>query len=152
INNETSTTVTDPNADPTSASATAGAQYQILPPTLTIEPTKSFFADGNGNYQTDAGEHAVIGEDSGVSMVIDATNASAFPISEIVITEPGPPPTPASEFDKFDASSLRLTFPAGAVNAHVVVTYDDNSTATNDYPAPGPTTVDLGAPPPRVTS
>ena len=75
----------------------ATAEYQILPPTLEITPTKSFFADGNGNYQTDAGEHAVIGEGSGVSMVINAANASAFPISHVVITEPGHRrPRPAS--------------------------------------------------------
>ena len=37
------------------------------------------------------------------------------------------------------------------MNANVVVTYEGGSTTDNDYPAPGPTTIDLGTPP-RVTS
>ena len=60
------------------------------PPTLSLEPTKSFFPDANGNFQTDPGEHAVIGENSGVSMNMTARNTSAFPIAEIVVTEPRP--------------------------------------------------------------
>ena len=67
---------------------------QILPPIVDIAISKEFFADDNGNYQTDAGEHTVIGEGSGVSMVINAMNKSAFPIDQIVITEPAS--TPAS--------------------------------------------------------
>ncbi len=150
VNNQTTATVTDDDPDTPPANDTDQAQYQILPPTLEITPTKTFFADGNGNYQTDGGEHAVIGENSGVSMLINATNASAFPISEITIIEPGAEPPP-NEFQKFDASSIRLTFPAGAANAHVVITYDAGPPTVADYPAPGPTTIDV-TPPPRVTS
>lgn len=148
LDNVVTSTVDDPGADPATATDTDDAEFQILPPTLNLDPSKSFFADGDGNYQTDAGEHAVIGENSGVSMILNAQNTSAFPIAQITITEPVPP----NEFDKFDATSLRLTFPAGAANAHVVVTYADASTTTNDYAPPGPTTVPLGTPPPRVTS
>ncbi len=151
IDNTATSTVNDPGATPTTATDDATAQYQILPPTLSITPTKSFFADTNGNYQTDPGEHAVIGEDSGVSMVINARNASAFPISEIVITEPATS-TPASEFQKFDPDSVRLTFPAGAANANVVVTYEGGATTTNDYPAPGPGDIALHPPAAKVTS
>jgi uncharacterized repeat protein (TIGR01451 family) len=150
IDNQSTVTVTDPGADPTTATATASGEYQVLPPTLNIQPSKSFFADGNGNYSTDNGEHAVIGEGSGVSMNITAQNISAFPIAEIVIQEPsGDVP---SEFDKVDADSIRLTFPAGAANANVVVTYDDNTSTNTDYPAPGPGDVALHPPAARVTS
>jgi uncharacterized repeat protein (TIGR01451 family) len=148
IDNTATTTVTDPGADPSTATDSATAQYQILPPTLGLDISKSFFADGNGNYQTDSGEHAVIGENSGVSMLLNAKNTSAFPIAEIVITEPVAP----NEFDKVNATSLRLTFPAGAANAHVVVTYSNGTTLDQNLAPPGPTTVDLGAPPPRVAS
>lgn len=151
IDNVATATATDPQAEPSTVSDDAGAEYQILPPTLILEPTKTFYPDENGNFQTDTGEHAVIGERSGVSMGIDATNASAFPIGEIVITEPGVAP-PETEFDKVDATSIRLRFPTGAANAHVVVTYDDGSATEDDYPAPGPGSIDLGEPPPRVTS
>lgn len=151
IDNTVVATLTDPEATPTSVAATDSAQYQILPPTLTIEPSKAFFPDENGNYTTNTGEHAVFGETSGVSMVLGATNASAFPISEIVITEPATS-TPVSEFEKFDPESIRLTFPAGAVNANVVVTYADGASTTTDHPAPGPGDIALHPPDAKVTS
>ena len=71
-------------------------------------------------------------------MTMSAQNTSAFPIGEIVITEPVAP----NEFDKFDATTLRLTFPTGAANANVVVTYDDGSstTTTTRRPARRPST------------
>lgn len=153
IDNTATSTVTDPGADPTTATDDATAQFQILPPTLIIEPTKTFFPDENGNFSTNSGEHAVIGENSGVSMLIDAENASAFPIAEIVIIEPSP--VAANEFDKFNATSFQLTFPAGAANANVVVTYDDATSTETDYAPPGPGTVvidDDAETPPRVTS
>ena len=92
----------------------------------------------------------MIGENSGVSMLINATNASAFPIAEIVITEPATS-TAASEFDKFDADTMRLTFPAGAANAHVVVTYDggattDETTTRRPDPTPSPAPAGRGSP------
>ncbi|MFZ1491603.1 MAG: DUF5979 domain-containing protein, partial [Ilumatobacteraceae bacterium] len=149
INNCATTSATDPAALPPSATSTPGcAPYQILPPTLSLVPSKSFFADANGNYQTNTGEHAVIGENSGVSMVMNARNTSAFPIAEIVITEPVAP----HEFDKVDAASFRLTFPTGAVNARVVVTFRDNSSTTTDYAPPGPLTVTLPSAGPRAAS
>ena len=104
-----------PRGRPVDRHRHGGAQYQILPPTLNLTTSKSFFADENGNYQTDSGEHAVIGENSGVSMLINAQNTSAFPIAEIVITEPAPPP-PASEFDKFDADLDPAHLPGGSSN------------------------------------
>lgn len=151
VDNVVSATVTDPGADPTTATATDDATFQILPPTLSLDTSKTFFADANGNHQTDPGEHAVIGEPSGVSMDITAQNTSAFPIAEIVITEPAPAP-PSSELDKVDITSILLTFPSGAANANVVVTYDDATSTSTDHAPPGPTTIDLGDPPPRVTS
>jgi uncharacterized repeat protein (TIGR01451 family) len=156
VNNTASVTVTDPGGpgqDPQSDSASANAQYQILPPTLSLDISKSFIPDGNGNFSTDGGEHAVIGENSGASMIMDATNTSAFPIAEISITEPSP--NVASEFAKFNATDIRLTFPAGAATANVVVTYSDGTSTDTDYDAPGPGTVAIDDDPdtdPRVTS
>ena len=49
IDNCATTSVTDAGASPpTAASAPACAPYQILPPTLSLATSKSFFADGNG--------------------------------------------------------------------------------------------------------
>lgn len=148
FDNCAATTVTDDGADPPSVTSDpACAPFQIVPPTLVLVPAKSFYPDANGNFQTDSGEHAVLDDDSGVSMDMTAQNESAFPIAEVTITEPVEP----SEWEKFDASSVRLTFPDGAVNANVVIEYDDATSTTTDYPAPGPTVIDV-TPPPRVTS
>ncbi len=94
IDNVTTATVTDPDADPSSATDDATAQFQILPPTLNLDPSKSFFADGNGNYQTDGGEHAVIGENSGVSMVMNArTSRQSRSLRSSSRSRRTPPPT-----------------------------------------------------------
>ncbi|MGL3805206.1 DUF5979 domain-containing protein [Paeniglutamicibacter sp. R2-26] len=106
--------------------------YSIFPNTLILDAQKKFYADSNGNFQTDNGEHAVIGQDSGVSIGLSVTNASDFPVKEIVIYEPGDPASGPSEFDKFDASKFKVTYPEGATSGTVVATMSDGTTRTFD--------------------
>ncbi|MEV5606850.1 hypothetical protein [Streptomyces sp. NPDC052225] len=89
--------------------------YDILPDTLILNGTKKFFPDTDGDFTQDTGEHAVVGENSPVSMMVDVTNKSPFPVKSITITEPDA--TATSEFDKVDISRVRLRFPDGATEA-----------------------------------
>lgn len=109
----------------------ACAPYQIYPSTLVLDPSKSFFPDTDGDFTQEAGEHAVIGENSGVSAVVSIVNDSPFPIGEIVVTEPST--SLENEWDKFDAETLDLRFPSGATEAEVTVTYEDGTTTTATY-------------------
>ena len=78
----------------------------------------------------DAGEYAVVGENSPVSATVRVQNTSAFPVRTIVITEPDPlAPGSQSEFDKLDVTKARLRFPAGATTAQLVVKYADGTSA-----------------------
>ena len=104
----------------------ACATVRVFPDVLVLTPEKRFFADGNGDFDRDADEYAVIDEGSGVTAIVDVTNDSPFPISEITIAEPGP----GAEFDKVDVDVLGVTLPAGAATATVVITYDDGSEVT----------------------
>lgn len=107
--------------------ASASAKYDILPDTIVLGSTKSFFADTNGNFTKNSGEFAVVGENSPVSSTVTVTNNSAFALSEIRIVEPAA--GSAAEFDKFDATDVRLRFPEGASEGKITVTYADGSTA-----------------------
>lgn len=100
--------------------------FDVLPDTVLLNATKTYVADTDGNFTRENGEYAVVGEDSPVSATIAIRNDSAFPLRHIRITEPDAT-APASEFDKLDATKVRLRFPAGATEAHLVVTYADGS-------------------------
>lgn len=128
-------------ATPAAVDATVGAitgadackSYDILPSTLNMAATKGFFPDTNGNFAQDSGEYAVLGEHSPVTAAINVTNNSAFPIKTITITEPGA--GAVSEFDKLDASNVRVRFPQGATAADLTVSYADGTTLTKSYNA-----------------
>ena len=64
----------------------ACATYAVQPAQATMSLDKTFFADGNADYQ-DNGQ-AVDGESSLVSGLVTATNTSPFPVAEITISEP----------------------------------------------------------------
>ncbi|MEU6852206.1 DUF5979 domain-containing protein [Actinacidiphila alni] len=126
-----------PAAQETTEGAVTGPQacapYDILPDVLVLNATKKFFPDTNGNFSQDTGEHAVVGENSPVSAMVDVTNNSPFPVKEITVTEPDG--TTPGEFDKLDVRKVRLRFPAGATEARLVVTYADGTVSTDTYSA-----------------
>ncbi|MEU6846524.1 DUF5979 domain-containing protein [Streptomyces sp. NPDC046716] len=109
----------------------ACAPYDILPDILVLNGTKKFFPDTNGNFSQDTGEHAVVGENSPVTGMVDVTNNSPFPVKSITITEPDADAD--SEFDKIDVEKVRLRFPDGATEATMTVTYADGSTEVKTY-------------------
>lgn len=127
----------------------ACAPYRVIPDTLVLTASKSMFADTNGDGDRDAGEFAVIGENSPVTAQVRVNNTSPFPISEIVITEPAG--TAGNEFSKIDVETIRLTFPAGATSANVVVNYSNGSSTDNDY-ASGGAAIPVGQAGATVTS
>ncbi len=105
-----------------SSSAAVGpdacAGYVIQPGNASVGATKDIFADSNGDYSADG--NVVVGQDSGVSMKVTATNNSSYPVPIIAITEPSA--SAASEFDKLDITTARVNFPAGAQRATLTVT------------------------------
>lgn len=126
-----------PTARDASGAVTAGtdvcANKDVLPDTLMLNASKTFFPDTNHNFTRDNGEYAVVGQGSGVSAIVQAKNNSPFPISELTITEPAA--TTPAEFDKFDAESVRLTLPAGAASARLVRTYSNGDVHDDTYTA-----------------
>ncbi|WP_369377589.1 DUF5979 domain-containing protein [Streptomyces sp. cg36] len=132
----------------------ACASFDILPNIATVQGTKSYFSDTDGNYTADG--TAVLGTDPPVSMVLGARNTSSFPVATLTITEPST--TAVSEFDKFDAAKARVEFPAGATSATVTVVCRDGSKpapvqltqppARHDLPATG---CPAGSPPRQVS-
>ncbi|MEU8887605.1 DUF5979 domain-containing protein [Streptomyces sp. NPDC048442] len=113
----------------------ACATYDILPNIATVQGTKSFFSDTDGNYREDG--TAIIGTKPPVSMVVGARNTASFPVATLTITEPSA--TAVSEFDKFDASKMAVEFPAGATSGTLTVVCRDGSTPPplQLTPAPG---------------
>ncbi|WP_406451741.1 DUF11 domain-containing protein [Streptomyces sp. NBC_00876] len=124
-----------PSAQETTEGKVVGTQacdtYDILPDVLVLNGSKKFFPDTNGNFAQDKGEHAVIGVNSPVSMMVDVKNSSPFPVKSITITEPDANAT--SEFNKVALSQVRLRLPAGATEAKLTVTYADGTSTTNTY-------------------
>ncbi|MET0865581.1 MAG: DUF5979 domain-containing protein, partial [Nakamurella sp.] len=104
-------------------SITTGADsckgYDILPNLVVLGSAKRFFPDTNGNFEANANEYAVLGENSPASAVVTVQNRSPFPIGSLTVTEPG---AQVSEFNKLDVSDYRVLFPAGATQAVVTVT------------------------------
>lgn len=111
------------------------AGKQILSSTVTVTAGKSWTAD----------TFAVAGAESAVTAEITATNASAFPVHQLVISEPGP----GSDFDLFDVDDIALEFPGGATEARVQVTYADGTTSDDTHSTAQ--TIDLDASASQVT-
>lgn len=124
VNNCATSTAVDPVLGSV-AGQQACAAFTIHPNLVDLGTSKTFFPDGNHNYKQDSGEHAVVGENSGVSAVMTGTNNSKFAIAEMTITEPSL--TSVSQFSKLDVSDVRLTFPSGATNAVLSVSCRDGS-------------------------
>ncbi len=99
-----------PASGPGAVGADACARYVIQPGNASVGATKDLFADSNGDYSSDG--NVVVGQDSGVSMRITATNNSPYPVPIVAISEPSA--SAASEFAKLDITTARVTFPAGA--------------------------------------
>ncbi|MEP6562661.1 MAG: isopeptide-forming domain-containing fimbrial protein, partial [Nakamurella sp.] len=93
--------------------------YDILPNLVVFGSSKRFFPDTNGNFEANANEFAVLGQNSPVSAIVTVQNKSPFPIGSLTVTEPGAQP---SEFNKLDVSDFRVLLPAGATAALVTVT------------------------------
>ena len=130
--------------------APACTNHDILPNIATVDVGKRFFPDSRGDF-TQSGT-AVLGQGSRVSAIVTAANTSPFPVATMTITEPSG--SAASEFDKLDVSTLRVTFPSGATTAAVSVTCRNGTvlpvrtlTAPQTLPAGCPD----GSPPARVS-
>lgn len=115
--------------------ANACKPFDILPSTIAVQASKNFFPDTNGDFTQQAGEYAVLGQNSAASTTVDVKNVSPFNVLALTITEPDPTAPNGNEFYKFDTSKVRLRFPAGATTARMSVTYDDGTTTTNTYTA-----------------
>ncbi len=121
--------------------------FSVQPAQATIRMSKSFFSDTNGDYAADG--QAVIGQQSLVSALVNATNTSPFPITTMTITDPsGSAP---SEFAKVDVSNLRIVFPTGATNASLDIDCGGGDARHSEYTAP-PTTVNVPVPCPSGTA
>ena len=110
-------------ADPSlvhSGTAAAGkaacAPFTIQPNAVSVAGAKTIFPDANGSYTSNG--LIVVGQNSGVSMGITATNTSSVPVGTIGITEPA---TSGAEFDKINVTKGRITWPTGADSAVVTV-------------------------------
>ncbi|MGW2399697.1 DUF5979 domain-containing protein [Kitasatospora sp. NPDC001664] len=128
--------------DPVAGTATgtaACAPYDILPDVLVLTGTKKFFPDTNGDFTQQSDEHAVAGEGSPVTAMVDVTNASPFPVKSVTVTEPQP--GTEADFAKVQVQQVRLRFPDGATQATLTVRYADGTSSTTTYTAD--TTVDV---------
>lgn len=133
VNNCAEPAATDTDAGTVTGTA-ACRTYDILPDTLVLGSSKTYFADTDKDFSKENGEYAVIGRDSRVSAKVDVTNKSPFKLSSIVVAEPDATST-ASELEKLDIDTVRLRLPAGAANAALEVTYADGTTVTEDHAA-----------------
>ncbi|CAM5552295.1 hypothetical protein GCM10010329_26020 [Streptomyces spiroverticillatus] len=132
----------------------ACATHDILPNIATVQGTKSYYSDTDGNYREDG--TALIGTKAPVTMVVGARNTASFPVATLTITEPSA--TAVSEFDKFDASKMAVEFPKEATSATLTVVCRDGSSpaALQLSPAPArqsfPNTGCPGGSPPKQFS
>lgn len=124
-----------PSAQETTDGTVNGAQvcdtYDILPDLLVLNGSKKFFPDTDGDFGQETGEHAVVGENSPVSTMVDVRNNSPFPVKSITVTEPDS--GAGSEFDKVDVDTVRLRLPDGATEAKLTVTYADGTSTSTTY-------------------
>ncbi len=121
LTTELVTNCASPSVRAVAGGSTAGddacAVYAIQPGDVRVTAAKAFFSDSNGDYRADGS--VVAGQDSGVSMRVTATNDSAFPVSVMRLREPSP--SAVTDFSKVDLTRGRITFPAGATSADLVV-------------------------------
>ncbi|MER8046837.1 DUF5979 domain-containing protein [Streptomyces sp. NPDC094032] len=117
--------------DGTVKGAPACDTYDILPDVLVLTGTKKYVPDTDGDFTQETAEHAVLGENSPVSTLVDVTNGSPFPVATLTVTEPDA--TATSEFDKLDVDTVRLRLPAGATEAKLTVSYADGTVRPRTY-------------------
>ena len=121
--------------------APACAPFTINPSSAATVATKSLFSDANGDWAADG--TVVVGQNSGVSMKITGSNASAFPVPIMRIDEPSA--SSPGEFSKLDITKARITFPSGATEATLTVTCRSGADpAPRVFTAP-PTVVSVNA-------
>lgn len=124
-----------PSAAEAAGEAVAGTpacvSYQILPDTVIVTGSKGFFADANGDWSHQNNEHAVWGDDSGVTATLDVKNGSPFAVKEITITEPDPNST--TEMDKVDLETVRFRPPAGVTLVTLTVGYNNGEPLVKSY-------------------
>jgi len=125
-------------------SSPACATKTIWSPSITATGTKTWFADANGNFETNGGEYAVAGAQSGVSSRIRVSNTTPFPVSQIVVTEP----SGSTDFNVFDVDQVRVVLPPGANSARVQISYVGGTPAASDdtYSANATITLPAGQP------
>jgi hypothetical protein len=109
--------------------------FQIVPNIASVDLTKSWFADSDGDYQPDNPPSAPAQRRWPVSGVIDVTNTSPFPVETVTVREPSAT-DPQSGLTVLDLTQIRLRFPDGAATAQVTITCADNSQVVRDVPNP----------------
>ncbi len=138
----TGTNCADPGAresDQTVRGTAACVGFSILPNAATVKVDKRFFSDQTGSYSPNG--VAVAGQASPVSALTTAQNTSPFAVADLTIVDPSP--TAPSDFDRFNADSIRLQFPDGATDATVTIDCRDGTSHTVGPLHPPPVTVDL---------
>ncbi|MBB5868504.1 putative repeat protein (TIGR01451 family) [Allocatelliglobosispora scoriae] len=128
------------NAGGTTDGDPATDTYQIVPNIASIDMSKSWFADADGDFQPDNPPSAPAQRRWPVSAVVTATNTSPFPVETMTVREPSTT-DPESGLTVVDVTQIRLRFPDGAATAHVTVTCADGSTVVKDIAAPPATAV-----------
>ena len=117
VTNKALPTAVDSLDEPTDGDL-VNAPYNIDPNAITVKATKNMFADSAGDWTTNG--NLVAGQDSGITMTLNAKNTSASPVTSLIIDEPSV--TTPSDFDKIDASKARFSWPTGATSAKFEVT------------------------------
>ncbi len=116
VTNEVTPVAVDQNSENT-VGATANARYSVAPDTITVSAQKNMFADNAGNWK--ANGKIVVGQQSGVTATLKATNSSAGPVKSLTIAEPST--TTPTVLDQIDLSKGRFTWPSGATQATLSV-------------------------------
>ncbi|WP_027346949.1 DUF5979 domain-containing protein [Hamadaea tsunoensis] len=132
------------NADGTTDGSPASDTYQIVPNIASIDMSKSWFADADGDYTADNPPSAPAQRRWPVSAVVTATNTSPFPVETMTVREPSAT-DPSSGLSVVDVTQIRARFPDGATTAQVTITCADGSTSTKSLTSP-PATQELNRP------
>ncbi len=125
VNNCATTTAVNLGTPASGTSDPACTNFTVIPNVVALGNSKTFFPDTNGDYSQGAGEYAVLGQSSPVSALMTVQNKSAFPVASLTVTEPSV--ASANEFNKVDATSIRISLPNGATQAVLTVTCRDGS-------------------------
>ena len=119
----------------------ACAPFSILPDAITVDASKTIYADNAGSYT--ANSKIVVGQNSGVSMNLTARNASAQAVGNLSIKEPARPRPTSSP--KLDVTQARIIWPDGVTAATLRVTCRSGAD-------PGPVTVTKTSSPQDIAS